>query len=225
MKPKLVILSFLMLTSIFCIAQSKEISIGIGLSYQNESRSRIYNNEEKNSNSPTVGTGITLIKDFDTGWGMKFGMDYIKRKYEMETPYNHCYFYKSGVCTDDIRAVKSYGYQTMELSFGIVRYIVSNDKWQSYLNINAVTAFDYKSFYNEEYSDANKATNEINLFSGSITCNIGFERKISERVVLNIEPFVRLVHNQREDQILYGTQKKWTSFDNFGLQLCVMHSL
>lgn len=215
-----------MITNNVCFGQSKDISVGIGLSFQRDLQSRNYNNEEKSSFNNSLGTGIKMIKDFNTKWGLKIEADYIKRSYEMEIPYSHCYFAEPGEqCTAIMTYLESYGYQTMGFNFGIIRYIKRNDKWKSYLNINVGTAFDFKSFYNDKYRNVEESLNELNIFSGSLICNIGLERKLTDQIKLNIEPFVRVVHIQREDEILYETQKNLTGFDNFGIQLFLMFGL
>lgn len=218
MKLLLTAIAFFLTTTIVCLGQSKDISIGAGLSFHNE---LFHYNEETKSLNQSFGTGIKLIIDFNPDWGYKIEADYIKRIYENES-YNPCYFGPD--CLPAFFPLRNHGYHTLEFNNGLIRYLKRNDKWQTYLNINLGTAIDFKSFYNRTWG--RKLTlNGLNLFSGSMTFNFGYERKLSEQISLNIEPFVRVLHIQRIDKAIYDTHKGLSSFDSFGIQLFIMHGL
>ncbi len=222
MKTLSAIIVFFLITNIICLGQSKDVSIGVGFSFQNEIEKRFHNDEKIKSFDQSFGTGVKVIKDFNSDWGLKIEVNYIKRKYVRESAYNPRYFYEEYLMY--FPPLSSYGYHTIEPSLGVIRYLKRNEKWQSYINFNLQEAISFKSFYNPE-SGGKLFLNKLNLLSGSLTCNLGFERKLSELISINIEPFVRVLHIQRNDNVLYGTQKNLTVFDNFGFQLFLMHGL
>lgn len=85
----------------------------------------------------------------------------------------------------------------------------------------------FQAFYNPYLPKTGiKTTTGINFFSGSLTSSVGFAYSITDKIKINFEPFLRLVHMQRIDPILTtGYEKKWTHFDNMGGHLLMLYRL
>jgi hypothetical protein len=184
--------------------------------------------EERNSLTQFFGTGIRLQKKFKETWGINIGVNYVKRQYEMIVPFNHCYFLQPGQgCTYILAHVDRYGYKTIEIPLGINKYLVTKDRWELYINLNTIIAYDFQSFYNPYIPKMEtKTINEVNLFSSSLTSSVGFAYNLTKKIKINIEPFIRIIHTQRIDQILItGNEKNWTYFDNFGGHLLLLYRL
>jgi len=211
--------------------QTNELYFGATISFHNEIRSRmIYGPgyEERTSVTQFFGTGIKIQKKFKKTWGYNIGLNYVKRQYEMVVPFDHCYFSQQGEgCTQILAHVDKYGYKTFEIPLGINKYFVNKDNWELYINLTAITAIDFQSYYYPYIPEMEtKKNNNISLFSGSLTSGLGLGYNITKKVKINIEPFIRLIHIQREDPILItGYEEKWTYFDNFGGQLSLLFKL
>jgi len=220
-----------LLTTSTILGQTNDLFMGITFSFHNETRSRmIYGPgyEERNSFTQFFGTGIRMQKKFKETWGLNFGLDYVKRQYEMKVPFDHCYFLLPGEgCTYILAHVDRFGYKTIEIPLGINKYLIIRDKWELYVNLNAITAYDFQSFYHPYIPKMETKTHrEINLFSSSLTSSFGFVYNLTNKIKINIEPFIRLVHTQRIDPILItGYEKKWTYFDNFGGYFLLLYRL
>lgn len=211
--------------------QTEDFFMGATFSFHNETRSKLIYGpgyEERSSFTQFFGYGIRMQKRFKETWGLNIGSNYVERKYNMKVPFDHCYFLKPGEgCTHILAHVDGYGYKTIEIPLGVNKYLVTKNKWTIYINLNIVTAIDLQSFYKPYIPIMEKQTiNEINLFSSSLTNSIGFGYYLTERLMLNIEPFIRLIHTQRIDPILItGNEKRWTYFDNFGSHLLLLYRL
>ncbi len=166
-----------------------------------------------------------MQKQFNSFLGLNVGLNYVERQYEMTVPYNHCFF--EGHCTKILAHVNKYGYKTIEIPLGVNLYVVSNNKWELYFNANGVTAFDFQSIYHPYLPKTEARTiNEFNFFSGSLTTGLGLGYCLSEKIKINMEPFVRIIHAQRTDPILItGYEERRTNFDNLGLHLLLLYRL
>lgn len=166
-----------------------------------------------------------MQKQFNRFLGLNVGLNYVERQYEMTVPYNHCYFEE--FCTSILAHVDRYGYKIIEVPLGVNLYLVSNDKWELYFNANGITAFDFQSVYHPYLPKTEARTNnDLNFFSGSLTTGLGVGYHLTEKVKINMEPFIRVIHAQRADPILItGYEKKWTNFDNLGLHLLLLYRL
>lgn len=225
MKQFCLILAIVFCGNTFCSAQSNDISIGVVVSYHEESRKRTLdtNGDEKHSSIDFFGAGIKLQKKFADSWRFSTGLNYVKRHYRMTVFYDHCYF-SEGDCELDLRSAHSYGYRTIEIPLGISKYLSAGDIWGFYTNLNIMTAIDFQSYYTG--GGKISSTNELHFFSCSLTHNFGLTRNIMERFQLTFEPFIRLVNVQRDDPILIlSTERKWTFFNNFGAHLLLLYSL
>lgn len=223
MRISFLLLLLLCFTNILCLAQLNDLSIGPAVSYHRESRKRVVNDDERRSKANLFGVGVKLQKEIKENLLFNIGLNYIKRHYDISVFYDHCYFAKDpNDCFLVLKSVGEYGYRTIEIPFGITKYLDANDKWITYININSIVAIDFQSYYNEVIT--NKA-NELHLFSGSIAGSLGIARRITARSWLHIEPFLRLINVQRNDPILFGEEKKWTFFDDFRVQLYLMFEL
>jgi len=226
----LLTVSFVLTTSTF-FGQTNDLFVGTAFSFHNEIRSKIIygpGREERNSSTQFFGTGIRMQKKFKNTWGINFGLNYVKRQYEMIIPFNHCYFLGPNEdCAYILAHVDKFGYKTIEIPLGINKYLITKDKWELYININTVTAYDFQSFYNPYIPKMEtKTNNEINLFSNSLTSSLGITYNLTKKLKINIEPFIRIVHTQRIDPILItGYEKKWTNFDNFGGHFLLLYRL
>lgn len=227
-KKILSIIATILLTISSSYGQPNDLFIGASLSLHNEMRSKmIYGPglEERNSFTQFFGTGIRAQKKFKKTWGINIGLNYVKRQYEMTIPFNHCYFLNPEEgCTYILAHVERYGYKTIEIQLGINKYLIVKDRWELYINLTAMTAFDFQSFYNPHIPKMEmKKNNEVNWFSNSLTSGLGFGYNVTKKLKINIEPFVRLVHTQRIDPILItGYEEKRTNFDNYGGHLLLM---
>lgn len=228
---RLLIIATILLTTSAIHGQTHSFYIGPAISFDNETRSKmIYGPglEERSSSTRSFGTGIRMQKKFKETWGLNFGLNYVRRQYEMIVPYNHCYFLKPGEgCAYFLAHVDKYGYKTMEIPLGINKYLISKDKWELYINVNAITAFDFQSFYNPYLPKSGTKTKKgINFFSGSLTSSVGLAYNITDKIKINMEPFIRVAHTQRIDPILTtGYEEKWTRFDNLGWHFLVLYRL
>ena len=231
MKQTILMTVTILLTTSTIFGQTNDFFIGPAFSFHNETRSKmIYGpgHEERNSSTQFFGTGIRMQKKFKNTWGLNFGLNYIKRQYEMIVPFDHCHFLEPGEgCTYILAHVDKYGYKTIEIPLGINKYLITKDKWELYININTVTAYDFQSFYNPYIPKMETKTNsEINLFSSSLTSSVGFAYNLTDKIKINVEPFIRLIHTQRIDPILItGYEKRWTNFDNFGGHFLLLYRL
>lgn len=231
MKPTILMVVTILLTTSASFGQTNDLYIGPVFSFHNETRSRmIYGPgyEKRNSSTQFFGTGIRMQKKFKSAWGLNFGLNYVKRRYEMIVPFNHCFFLEPGEgCTYILAHVDKYGYKTIEIPLGINRYLIIKDKWELYINVNGVTAFDFQSFYNPFIPKIGTKTNkETNRFSTSLIGSLGFSYNLTDKIKINVEPFIRLVHTQRIDPILItGHEKRSTNFDNFGGHFLLLYRL
>lgn len=231
MNKVVLVLAIFLLTVSTSFGQMKDFYVGASLSFHQESRSKmIYGPglEERNSLSHFLGTGISVQKRLNEAWGLNVGLAYVNRQYKMEVPFNHCYFSNPGeFCTAILAHVDKYGYRTLEVPIGINRYFISNGSMEIYINVTALTAFDFQSFYNPNIIGTETVVNkEVNLFSGSLISGFGFGYHLTEKLKINLEPFVRLIHTRRQDPILItGYEDKWTHFDNLGANLVLMRRL
>jgi hypothetical protein len=227
MRTRLLIAVFWISTSAI-YGQTKGMYIGPAVSYHHETRSRmIYGPglEERSSTTHFLGVGLRIQKQFNRTLGLNMGLNYVERQYEMTVPYNHCYFEE--FCTAILAHVDRYGYKTMEIPLGVNLYIISDEKWEFYVNASAMTAFDFQSVYHPYLPKTEARTNsDLNFFSGSMTTGLGLGYHVTEKVMMNIEPFIRVIHAQRADPILItGYEKKWTNFDNLGLHVLLLYRL
>lgn len=231
MKRIIFISTIIWITVSTSYGQTNELYFGATISFHNEIRSRmIYGPgyEERTSVTQFFGTGIRIQSKFKKNWGYNIGLNYVKRQYEMVVPFDHCYFSQQGeVCTQILAHVDKYGYKTFEIPLGINKYLVNKDNWELYINLTVITAIDFQSYYYPYIPEMEiKKNNNISLFSGSLTSGLGLGYDITEKIKINIEPFIRLIHIQREDPILItGYEEKWTYFDNFGGQLLLLFKL
>ncbi|WPR76488.1 hypothetical protein [Algoriphagus sp. NG3] len=229
MKKTILTITTILWMTFSIFAQTNDFFIGPAFSFQSETRSKmIYGPgyEERNSKTDFFGIGIRMQKRFMNSWGLNFGANYIKRHYEMIVPFDHCHFSEPGVsCTKILAHVEKYGYNTIEIPLGINKYIISKEKWELYMNLNAVTAYDFQSFYISYIPKMEtKKKREINHFSTSLTGTIGFAYKVTDKTKFIAEPFMRLAHKQRLDPILItGREKERTNFDNHGLHLLLLY--
>jgi len=209
-------------SSTLCFSQSGELSIGVDAAYHLETRTRTLEtlNEavERQSSTDFFGIGIALQKKFADTWGFNTGINYVQRQYNARVYFDHCYFAQPGqLCEDNLTTIDDYGYKTVEIPFGISRYISTGEKWELYLNVTLNTALYFQSFYN---SSLKYSTNEIHLFSGSLVQSIGLTRNINEKFKLTLEPFIRVINIQRDDPILIlSSERKWTFLNNYGIHL------
>lgn len=227
MRTRLLIVLFWICTSV-TLAQTKDLYVGPVVSYHHETRSRmIYGPglEERSSTTQFFGTGLRMQKQFNRLLGLNVGLNYVERQYEMIVPYNHCNFEE--FCTDILAHVNRYGYKTIEIPLGVNLYIISDEKWELYVNASAMTAFDFQSIYHPYLPKTEARTiNEFNFFSGSLTGGLGLGYRLSENVKINMEPFVRVIHAQRTDPILItGYEERRTNFDNLGLHVLFLYRL
>jgi hypothetical protein len=231
MKKRLLLLPTILLFISTSYGQTNNLFIGPALSFHNETRrDMIYGPgyEEKNSFTQFLGTGLRLQKKFKKSWGLTLGLTYVKRQYRMMLPFNHCYFLPPGQgCPLILAHLDRYGYKTLELPVGINQYLLSKNKLELYLSLTALTAFSFQAVYNSQVPFiGTKRMNAIHYFSTSLTSSLGVGYRLSENVKLIIEPFVRLMHRQRKDSILFvAYEDRLTHFDNFGAHLYFMFRL
>ena len=231
MKQTILMIATMLLTSLTLCGQSNNFFIGPSFSFHNETRSKmIYGSglEERSSSTQAFGTGLRMQKKFKETWGLNFGLNYVKRQYETIIPFNHCYFLAPGEgCNYMLAHVDQYGYKTIEIPVGINKYFLTKEKWEVYFNVNVITAFDFQSFYNPYLPKTEiKTIKKVNFFSGSLTSSVGLAYSVTDRIKLNVEPFIRVVHVQRIDPILTtGYEEKWTRFDNLGWHFLVLYRL
>lgn len=227
MRTRLLIVLFWICTSV-TYGQTKDLYVGPAVSYHHETRSRmIYGPglEERSSTTQFLGVGLRMQKQFNRLLGLNVGLNYVERQYEMIVPYNHCYFEE--FCTYILAHVDSYGYKTIEIPLGVNLYIISDEKWELYVNASAITAFDFQAIYHPYLPKTEvRTTNDFNFFSGSLTTGLGLGYHLTEKVKISMEPFIRVIHAQRADPILItGYEKKWSNFDNLGLHLLLLYRL
>lgn len=231
MKKILLLFGAVYLSCLASYGQTAKLYVGPSLSFHQEERSRmIYGPgyEERNSLTHFFGAGVRVQKKFKNSWGLHTGFNLVTRQYKMTVPFDHCFFLEEGQnCLLFLAHVDSYGYKTIEIPIGINKYLVTNNKFELYLTLTALTAFDYQSFYNPYLPKTEKEiSHSINLFSNSFTGGLGLGYSLTERIKLNAESFVRFIHRQRKDPILFtGYEKEWTHFDNLGGHLLLLYRL
>lgn len=210
--------------------QNQELFLGPTVSFYEEIRNNM-KMDDRNVKSHTkfFGTGVRAQQRLNESWGFTIGINYVKRQYESLVPYNHCLFDGDGLLCDDIlEFANRYGYQTIEIPVGINKYFSAQGVWEFYYNLTVLTAYDFQAYYHPGYSSkkGNEIDHAFNAFSGSLTGGMGFGFDLTEKVKINLEPFVRLVYTQREDCILSSSVRKdWTYFDNFGAHLSILYRL
>ena len=220
------LLIFICFINSVCFPQSKDLSISGATSIHTEYRKRTFWNGNRNSFAVSYGIGVELQKKFTSNWGFDLGINYFNRRYVMNITYNHCYFIDDPLdCFLIYRYVSEFGYKTLEIPFGITRYLKVNEKWETYVDLNAVMAVDFQSYYKETVREIVNKDNELHLFSGSITGSFGVGRRFAERYVLNFEPLLRIINIQRDDPIIDGTENKLTFLNDFGLHVSLKYEL
>lgn len=231
MKYALLISAILLLSVSAAYSQTQDFFIGPSFSYHHEYRSKmIYGPgyEERTSATQFFGAGIRLQKKFHERWGLNTGLNYVERQYEMRVPFDYCFFSQPGeFCMDYLAHVDQYGYKTIEIPIGINSYLICSKSFELYANLMTLTAFDFQSYYLPYHSKSGmERNNDLNLFSGSLTASLGFGIPLTERLKINFEPFIRLVHAQRLDPILItGYDNKLSSFDNYGGHFLLLYRL
>lgn len=231
MKNAFLISAILLLSTSAAYSQDKDLFIGPSFSYHHEYRSKmIYGPgyEERTSATQFLGSGIRLQKKFHERWGLNTGLNYVERRYAMRVPFDHCYFLQPGeACLHYLAHVDEYGYKTIEVPIGINGYLISSKGFELYANLTAMTAFDFQSYYHPFIPKTGTEKNtELNLFSASLTASLGFGFPLTEKLKINFEPFVRLIHTQRLDPLLItGYENRRTSFDNYGGHFLLMYRL
>jgi hypothetical protein len=228
MKRDLAVAVLLLLTILKSYGQQNNIYLGTSTSFHYETRSRmIYGpgRVERTSATSFLGTGIRLHKKVGHRWGVTTGATYVKRHYEMIVPFSFCSFLEPGEgCPYILATVSEFGYKTVELPLGINKYVLDIKKFELYLNLTYVVAFDLQSYYHSAIPAVGiKKLNKTQVFSNSVLSGFGCSYHLTENIKLTVEPFIRLVHTQRHDPILItGYEKRRTNLDNYGCHLLLM---
>lgn len=230
MKKATLILTAILLTGSTVFGQTDDFFIGTAVSVHNEiyleRASDGFEIYEKNTSAQHLSVGVRMQKKLKDDWGLNFGLNYLNRQYETIVSYNHCYF-SDGLCDQMLRYLDKYGYKTIEIPLGINKYLVTKEKWEFYFNVNAVTAYDVHSFYDPCFQETETITqNRINFSSSSLTSSAGLTYNLTNKLKINFEPFIRLIHLQRIDSVLrHNYENKWTHFDNFGGHFLLLYRL
>lgn len=232
MKKATLILTAILLTSSAVFGQTDDFFVGAAFSIHNEIYlERAYDGfeiYEKNSSAQYLGTGVRMHKKLKGDWGLNFGLNYMERSYKTIVSYNHCDFPDPGLpCDDILKYLDNYGYKTIEIPLGVNKYLLTKEKWELYGNVNAVTAYDVHSFYNPRFQETGTIShNEINFSSSSLTSSAGLAYNLTNKLKINFEPFIRMIHLQRVDPVLRKNEIiKWTHFDNFGGHFLLLYWL
>lgn len=233
MKKVTLILTAILLTSSAVFGQTDDFFVGTAVSIHNEiyleRASNGFEIYEKNAVAQSFAAGVRMQKKLKGDWGLNFGLNYMERAYETLVLYNHCYltFQSEFPCDTRARYLDKYGYKTIEIPLGVNKYLVTKEKWELYINVNAVTAYDFHSFYNPSSQETETIThNKINFSSSSLTSSAGLAYNLTNKLKINFEPFIRLIHLQRTDPALRNNDIiKWTHFDNFGGHFLVLYRL
>jgi hypothetical protein len=208
--------------------QQNTTYLGTSLSLHHEIRSRmIYGpgRVEKTSSTSFLGTGVRLQKKLGHDWGVNTGVTYVRRQYKMTVPFSYCSFLKPGEgCPYILAHASEFGYNTVEISLGVNKYLLERRKSGIYINLTYLVAFDFQSYYHSYIPAVGiKRINKTQIFSNSILSGFGYSYSLTENIKLIIEPFIRLVNTQRQDPILTtGYENKRTKFDNYGGHLLLM---
>ncbi|MDH5399805.1 MAG: hypothetical protein OEX02_16755 [Cyclobacteriaceae bacterium] len=156
-------------------------------------------------------------KTSNTGWGVKamyawqrsslgVGLAYVKRKYAVIRPYNHCFFNAPGEgCTFILAHVESYNYKTLEVPLFFNQKLFSFKGLTGSAGATWVNAFYYKREY-EPYipkTGTKVYQHDLTSFSKQINGQINIFWQASERWLFNLQPFVRFYARQRGDGILF----------------------
>ena len=224
-KVSLIFITLLAISQWGYCQDGKNISIGISTSLQFETTNQRLPNQEASYTS-FFGHGIRIQKKLNPKWEVAVGVNYVKRQYNVLVPFDHCYFSETSFCLDYLAWLNNYGYSTFELPIGIMRQIITKDKWGLYIGCNVITAIDFQSFYNpRNYVGEHeiKRIHEIRYFSSSLTGNLGVSFLLTDKIKLNTEPFLRIVHNQRENLIIMRDQTSITYLDNFGIHFTLLY--
>lgn len=225
---RMILLVCILMLSSIGYGQTSSFYIGPSVSYHKEKRSRsIYGpgHITKSSETEFYGLGIRMQKKFHKNFGLNIGLNAVKRHYDMVVPFNHCFDLPPGSgCTNILMHVKSFGYKTLETPIGINTYFVSTNWIELYLNLNVVPAIYYQSYY--QPSSSSHTNNELKYFGTSLTAAAGMGLNLTKNLKINAEPFLRLVHYQRNDPIIItGQHQRRTNFDNFGAHLMLSYRL
>lgn len=211
--------------------QNANFYIGPTVSYHKEKRSRtIYGpgNEKRSSETEFFGWGVQAQKRVHKYIGLNIGLNHVKRHYDMKVPYNHCFDLPPGTgCTNILAHVNNFGYKTLEMPIGISAYPVSTKKFELYLKLNVVPAIDYQSYYQPSPLSSTQHTSinkEWNYFGTSVITAAGVGVNLTKNLKVNAEPFLRLVHYQRNDPIIItGEHQRRTKYDNFGAHMMLSY--
>jgi hypothetical protein len=230
MNTRLLFIALSMLTVSTSYGQANEWFIGPVLSFHSETRSKMVygpGRVERSSVTQFPGAGIRIQKRFNKSLGFNTGLAYVKRHYQMSVPYNHCYFLQPGEgCTKILMHVDKYGYQTLEIPLGINGYLMGNSRLELYVNATALTAFSFQSFYQPSAAPRTETISKPGWFSHSLTSSLGVGYKLTDKIKLSIEPFVRLIHTQKTDPVLItGYENRRTYLDNLGAHIVLLTRL
>jgi len=232
MKKATLILTAILLTGSAVFGQTDDFFVGPAFSVHNEIYlERAYDGfeiYEKNAVAQSFAAGVRMQKKLKGDWGLNFGLNYMERAYETIVSYDHCYFSEPGLpCDFILKSIDKYGYKTIEIPLGVNKYLVTKEKWELYVNVNAITAYDVYSFYDPRLQGTETVShNEINFSSSSLTSSAGLAYNLTNKFKINFEPFIRMIHLQRVDPVLRKNEIiKWTHFDNFGGHFLVLYRL
>lgn len=227
-KRTFAVVSILLLLMLTSYGQQNTIYVGTSISLHHEIRNKmIYGPGLVNRTSATsfFGTGIRLQKKISHSWGVNTGIGYVKRHYEMIVPFNYCSFLEPGEgCPYLLAHTNKFGYKTAEVSLGVNKYLIAQNKVELYINLTSLAAFNFQSYY-YSFTPAvgRKNMDQLNVYSTSLLSGLGYSYSLTERIKVTIEPFIRLIHVQRQDPILLtGHERRRTNFDNYGSHLLLM---